>query len=108
MPAAVDRPLYSTAAMPMSAVDVVVAVIVGLVPVLAVIGAVHTDCSVPSAAAKWLTSVNESPAESVTDFVVAFAALQTPTSTMSRLPVLTPVGGVTASEPTLSRWSLTC
>ena len=49
---AVDRPTHSTAATPMSAVEVTLAVMVGLVPPPAVIGAVHTDCSVPSEAVK--------------------------------------------------------
>ena len=55
--AAVDRPEYSAAATPMSAEEVVVAVMVGLVPPPAVMGAVQTDISVPSEAAKWVSSV---------------------------------------------------
>ena len=56
-PAAVDRPEYSAAATPMSAVAVVLAVMVGLVPPPAVTGAVQTDISVPSEAVKWVSSV---------------------------------------------------
>ena len=56
-PAAVDRPAYSTAATPMSAAAVVLAVMVGLVPPPAVTGAVQTDISVPSEAVKWVSSV---------------------------------------------------
>ena len=52
-----DRPAYSTAATPMSAAEVVLAVMTGLVPPPAVTGAVHTDISVPSGAVKWVSSV---------------------------------------------------
>ena len=57
VPAAVDKPAYSTAATPMSAAEVALAVMVGLVPPPAVIGAVHTDISVFSEALKWVSSV---------------------------------------------------
>ena len=50
-------PAYSTAATPMSAVEVALAVMVGLVPPPAVIGAVQTDISVLSEALKWVSSV---------------------------------------------------
>jgi len=49
-PAAADRPAYSRAATPMSAVEPALAVMVGLVPPPAVTGAVQTDSSVPSEA----------------------------------------------------------
>ena len=70
-PAAVDSPLYSSA---------VIAAVSGrdelrgdrrVVPAPAVIGAVQTLCSVWSGPVKWLTSVNVSPAESVTLDVLA-------------------------------------
>src|SRR6516164_3392753 len=75
VPAAVDRPAYSAAATPMSAVEVALAVMVGLVPPPAVIGALHTDSAVPS------------------------PAFQTPTSTTIRSPVVTDDPGVTLSDP---------
>ena len=51
------------------------------------IGAVQTLCSVLSPALKCASSVNVSPAESVTLLTVATAELQTPVSTTRRLPV---------------------
>ena len=57
MLAAVDRPEYSSAATPMSALDVLVAVIVGLVPPPAVIGAVQMLSSSPSEAVNRSTLV---------------------------------------------------
>ena len=56
-PDAGDRPEYSSPAIPMSAVHVVVTVMVGLVPPPAVIGAVQILSSVASAAVKCSTSV---------------------------------------------------
>ena len=50
VPAAVDSPEYSTTASPTSAAAVGLAVIVGLVPPPAVIGAVHRVSWVPSLA----------------------------------------------------------
>ena len=50
VPAAVDRPEYSSTLAPMSALPVVVTVTVGFVPPPAVIGALHTLSSVSSAA----------------------------------------------------------
>ena len=47
-PEALDSPEYSITAIPMSALELAVAVTVGLVPPPAVIGAVHTVSSVPS------------------------------------------------------------
>ena len=60
VPMAVDRPEYSSAAMPMSALADGLAMIVGLVPPLAVIGAVQTVRLVPSEAVVEATSVNVS------------------------------------------------
>ena len=76
---------------------------VGVVPAPAVIGAVQTLCSVWSGPVKWLTSVNVSPAESVTLLVVAADELQTPTSTTSRLPVPSGADGVTARRAAPAR-----
>ena len=65
------RPLYSRAVIAASAPDESFAVTVGVAPAPEVIGAVQTLCSVWSGPVKWLTSVNVSPAESVTLLVVA-------------------------------------
>ena len=78
-----------------AAEEVNFAVTDGLVPAPAVIGAVQTLCSVLSGPVKWLTSVNWSPAESVTLFVVAFVLFHTPTSTTRRLPAPSAEAGVT-------------
>ena len=79
----------------MSALADGLATMVGAVPPLAVIGAVHTLSWVPSEAVALVTSVNVSPAESVTLEVVAWPELQSATSTTSRFPLLTADGMVT-------------
>src|SRR5437588_8650865 len=75
-----ESPEYSSAVMPISAPEVGVTVIDGseLEPVGT--GALHTLCSVPSPATKCSSSVNLSPAESVTLLVVALPSLHTPAS----------------------------
>ena len=72
------------------------------------IGAVQTLCSVLSGPVKWLTSVNVSPAESVTLLALALEVLQAPTSTMSRLPLPSGADGVTARLLTALAWVLAC
>ena len=61
-PEAVDSPLYSSAAPPMSALPVAVRVTVGFVPPPAVIGALHTLSSVLSLATWLVTFVYVLPA----------------------------------------------
>ena len=84
--ATVDSPEYSSAPTPTSALAEAVTVIFGVVPAPAVIGADHTLISVWSEARKCSSSVNVSPAESVTLWAVGEFELHTPASTTSRSP----------------------
>jgi hypothetical protein len=88
-PETVDKPEYSTTATPMSALLVVAAVIVGVVPPPRVTGAAQIDISVLSEALKCVSSVYELPAESVTLAVVAPEEFHAPTSTINRSPLVT-------------------
>jgi hypothetical protein len=107
-PAADERPLYSIVVIAAEAADENFATTVGSLPAPAVIGAVQTLCSVWSGPVKWLTSVNVSPAESVTLDVLAFELLQTPTSTTSRLPAPSGADGVTEMLLAEAIWVLAC
>jgi hypothetical protein len=107
-PAAVDSPLYSCAVMAASPDPENFALTVGVLPAPAVIGAVHTLCSVRSGPVKWLTSVNVSPAVSETLLVFAPEPLQTPTSTTRRFPVPKGVDGVTEILLPAAAWVLAC
>src|SRR4051794_10377879 len=93
MPAAVDRPEYSSTVAPTSALALGLTVSVGRVPPPAVIGALHTLISVLSEAVKRVSSVYVLPAESVTADAVAPAARHTPTSTTIPFPAVTFAGG---------------
>ena len=92
----------------MSVLAVGLAMMVGLVPPLCVIGAVHTLSSVPSEPVAVVTSVKVSPAESVTLEVVAWPELQSATSTISRFPVVTLPGMVTDRLVWPEPCALTC
>src|SRR4051794_14648556 len=107
MPAAVDRPEYSSTVAPTSALALGLTVSVGRVPPPAVIGALHTLISVLSAAVKCVSSVYVLPAESVTADAVAPAARHTPTSTTIRFPAVTFAVGCTASPVVFARFE-TC
>ena len=108
VPAAVDRPAYSSTATPRSALALGVAVIVGIVPPPAVTGALQMLISVLSEALKCCSSVKVSPAESLTLEAVALALLQTPTSTTRRLPETSLAPGVTPKLVTLGAWPEAC
>ena len=90
-----DSPEYSEAAMPRSADPVGVRVIFGVVPPPCRMGALQTLISVPSEAVKCESSMNASPAESVTLAAVALRLLQMPATTTSRLPMVRFEVGVT-------------
>jgi hypothetical protein len=107
-PAAAERPEYSSTAMPISAVADGFAMMVGLVPPLWVTGAVHTLSCAPSEAVAVVSSVKESPAESVTLEVVAWPELQSATSTTRRFPVVTLAGIVTEMLVLAGPCALTC
>src|SRR3954447_13103956 len=93
-PDALDRPEYSRAAPPMSALPVAVMVIAGRVPPPAVIGALQTLSSVSSDAVTLVTLVYVLPAESVTPEIVARPMLHTPAMTTIRLPLVMADAGV--------------
>src|SRR5215468_2906897 len=95
-PEAVDSPLYSSTVIAASPDEESFAVTAGALPAPPVTGAVQTLCSVWSGPVKWLTSVNVSPAASVTLLVFAPEPFQTPTSTTRRSPVPSGADGVTA------------
>src|SRR5258705_4563548 len=95
-PATVDIPAYSMASTPMSPVPDVRAVMAGVAPAPAVTGAVQTLTSVFSLACQCATSVNVSPAASVTPLATGPVFPQTPTSTTSRPPEPSADGRVTA------------
>ena len=107
-PPAVERPEYSSTAMPMSALAVGLAMTTGLVPPLWVIGAVHTLSWVPSEPVAVVSSVKVSPAESVTLAAVAWPELQSATSTTSLFPVVTLAGMVTETLVWAAACALTC
>ncbi len=92
--ATVDRPEYSSATIPRSALVEGVAVMVGRTPPMST-GAVHTLISAPSEATKCVTSTKGSLVESVTDVVVAPADFHAPTSTTRRFPAVTSELGTT-------------
>jgi hypothetical protein len=83
----------------MSPVPLTCAVMVGFRPAPAVTGAVQTLTSAWSLAVQWATSVNVSPAESVTPLASGLAAPQTPTWTTSRLPGPSATGRLTDRLP---------
>jgi hypothetical protein len=92
----------------MSALPVAVTVIEGRVPPPETTGVVHELSSVWSVATVEVSRVHVLPAVSVTDFAVALPALQMPTCTISRSPVLTTWGGVRANEPPKVRPDVCC
>ncbi len=106
--AAVERPEYSEAIAPTSALAVGVTVIAGLVPPPAVTGAVQMLCSVLSEALKCRTSVYVFPAESVTLLTVAALEFQVPTTTTMRLPAVIAEVGVSFSAVVPPEWAETC
>ena len=106
--AAVERPEYSEAIAPTSALAVGVTVIPGLVPPPAVTGAVQMLCSVLSEAVKCRTSVYVFPAESVTLLMVAALEFQVPTTTTMRLPAVIADVGVSFSAVVPPEWAETC
>jgi hypothetical protein len=106
--ATVDSPEYSSAVTPMSAADDTLAVMVGLVPPRAVMGALHTLISVLSEAVKWVSSTKVSPAESLTPVTVGPALFQAPTSTTSRLAAVIAEARVTARLVLASARALIC
>ena len=108
IPAAVDRPEYCSTVAPISAFLFDFTVTVGRVPPPAVIGALQTLSSVSSDAVKCVSSVYVLPALSVTAEAVAAAALQTPTSTTIRSPVVTFATGCSARLVTFFARLLTC
>jgi len=90
------------------------AVTVGMVPPLFVIGAVQMLIWVPSEALKFVSSVKVSPAESVTLAVFPPPAFHVPTSTTRRFPAVTSDGGWTdiplvdtEAESALACWTNT-
>ena len=79
-----------------------------MVPPLAVMGAVHTLSCVPSGAMAVVSSVNVSPAESVTLDMVAVPELQSDASTTSLLPAPTVLGIVTDRLVRFAPCALAC
>src|SRR5436190_8026150 len=107
VPAAVERPEYSSTVAPTSALAVVFTLTVGLVAPPAVIGALHTLSSVLSDALNDVSFVYVLPAESVTLDALALPALHTPASTTRRLPVVTLAAGTSVRFAVTARL-LTC
>ena len=95
-----ESPLYSSAAIPTSAVLDGLTVMIGRVPPPAVIGAVQMLCSVPSEADE-VQHLGVGVAGAVGDRGSSAwrAEFQMPTSTIIRLPAVTALVGVTAGWP---------